>query len=108
MTNQEKYIIETTGGPRKVFRKRRRRNPYYQEPARPAEPKITEDWYRAVLSQLRLARGQKRLSQMLLANTLKTKQPAISQFERGLTNPTLNFLIRYAEAVDRKIELLLK
>jgi ribosome-binding protein aMBF1 (putative translation factor) len=50
----------------------------------------------------RIKRG---LTQRELAKKLKTKQSAISRFESGRGNPTVNFLYNIADALGIKIKI---
>lgn len=103
----DKYFYEKSGGPKKAIKRiTRRRNPNYikpQELKKVVEPKIIDDWYEQVVNQLTVARNELGLSQMELAQKLHTRQSAISKFERRLANPTLVFLMRYAEALGRTV-----
>lgn len=104
----EEYILETTGGPKKVFRQRRRRNPFYQKPRIKGSTKINDRWYLALVIELTKARKEQRLTQAALAKKLKTKQSAVSAFEQQLTNPSLAFLARYVKALGKNILFTLK
>jgi len=48
------------------------------------------------------------LTQKQLAQRLGTKQSAISRFESGQTNPTVDFLADLAEALGGQLEIKLK
>jgi len=50
-------------------------------------------------------RNQLRISQMQLAKTIGTKQPAISRLERGDYNTTLDTLFKVASALDLDIDI---
>lgn len=50
-------------------------------------------------------RNQLRISQMQLAKTIGTKQPAISRLERGDYNTTLDTLFKVASALDLNIDI---
>lgn len=54
------------------------------------------------LIQRRLKRG---LTQNDLAKKMKTKQSAISRFESGSYNPTIDFLYKVADALDTKLKI---
>ena len=53
-------------------------------------------------------RNQLRISQMQLAKTIGTNQPAISRLERGDYNTTLDTLFKVASALDLDIDISLK
>ena len=53
------------------------------------------------LGAVRRARG---LRQVDVATTMGTSQSCVSDFERGKANPQLDFIARYAAAVDADIE----
>jgi predicted XRE-type DNA-binding protein len=54
-------------------------------------------------------RNQLRISQSELANTVGTRQPAISRLERGdFNNVTLSTLIKVAHALDLDLDISLK
>jgi ribosome-binding protein aMBF1 (putative translation factor) len=55
-----------------------------------------------LMIEKRLRRG---LSQGELAKKIGTKQSAISRFESGAYNPTLNFLHKVADALDAKVRI---
>jgi ribosome-binding protein aMBF1 (putative translation factor) len=50
----------------------------------------------------RIKRG---LSQADLAEKIGTKQSAISRFESGSYNPTIDFLYKVADALDAKLKI---
>ena len=50
-------------------------------------------------------RNQLRMSQTQLAETIGTKQPAISRLERGSYNTTLGTLFKVASALDLDISI---
>ncbi len=52
-------------------------------------------------------RLEKRLTQKDLARRIGTKQSAVSRFESGEYNPTLNFLQKMAEGLNTKIKVTL-
>lgn len=54
------------------------------------------------LIERRLKHG---LSQDDLAQRVGTKQSAISRFESGSYNPTINFLYKVADALDTKLHI---
>ena len=99
------FLIEITGGPKKFYNRRRRRNPLFREPIVIQSPRINEEWYKEVVTGLRQERVFQHLTQMTLAQTLRTRQSVISKFERGKSNPSLLFLRNYAQALGKKIEI---
>lgn len=104
MTNsEEEYIVEITGGPMKYHRKKLRRNPNF----RPAIP-ITEprpEWLIAIGKELQQARLANRLTQKVVAKSLRSYQPVISSIENGRANPTIKFLERYCQAIGKKMSI---
>ena len=54
------------------------------------------------------ARIKKRLTQGELAKIVGTKQSAISRFESGRYNPSVEFLMKLAKALGKRIEVRLK
>lgn len=56
----------------------------------------------ALLIKKRLTRG---LSQAELAERIGTKQSAISRFESGTYNPTLDFLQKIADGLNSKLKI---
>lgn len=59
----------------------------------------------AIVENLIDRRIKKGLTQSDLAKKLGTKQSAISRFESGTTNPTINFLYKIADALDTKLKI---
>lgn len=59
-------------------------------------------------SQIRHIRKVKGLSQLDLAKKMKTGQPAIARVENDHYLPSLSFLIRLANALDKRVEVKLK
>ncbi|OGE93499.1 MAG: hypothetical protein A3K08_01665 [Candidatus Doudnabacteria bacterium RIFCSPLOWO2_01_41_7] len=55
-----------------------------------------------LMIQKRLEKG---LTQKQLAKKMGIKQPMISRFEQGMSNPTLKFLGRIAKGLDSKIKI---
>jgi len=104
---ESEWVEITTGGPKKVFRKRKFRRPF----ARLGKYRYEElniDWFKPIIEELRMARYQHRLSQRQLAGLVGTNQSEISQFETGKSNPTVEFVDRLAKALDVKIKVLFK
>jgi len=50
-------------------------------------------------------RLQKKVTQRELAKQIGTKQSAISRFESGTYNPSVDFLYKIAEALDARIQI---
>lgn len=57
-----------------------------------------------LISEVIRARIEKNLTQKDLANIIGTKQSNISRFENGNANPSIEFLKKIADALDKKIE----
>lgn len=57
---------------------------------------------------LRELRKEKHLTQCQLAKKVKVDQTAISQWERGITKPSLNNLLLLSEILDCDIDKLIK
>jgi len=66
-----------------------------------------EPLYSLIKAEIKL-RNEKRLSQKELAERMKTSQSAIARFERGDSNPTLEFVTRLAKALGTTLDLQLK
>lgn len=73
-----------------------------KDPEIKREYDLLEPEFQALRTIIEL-RLKKKMSQKQLAEKVETKQPAISRFERGLSNPTINFLSRVAEALGKKL-----
>lgn len=58
-----------------------------------------------IISQLIEARIRKGITQQELAKKMGTKQSAIARLESGNYNPTLEFLIKTAKALDSRINI---
>ena len=56
----------------------------------------------ALIIKMRL---QKKITQRELAKQIGTKQSAISRFESGTYNPSVDFLYRIVEALDARIQM---
>lgn len=61
-----------------------------------------------IISELIKLRIKGELTQKQLAERIDTKQSAISRLESGNYNPSLSFLIKMAEAFDKKLEISFK
>ena len=71
-------------------------------------PKIKAEYDRlepefAVIMALLEARKKKGMTQQKLAKKMGTKQSVISRVESGRANPTVSFLQKLAEALDRRL-----
>lgn len=84
-----------------AYHERKRQRRTRRDQSKPVKPKTIEEY----IIRLRLLRRQANVSQLEMAGRVKTTQSAISRFECGLTNPTVNFLTRYARAVKAEIFL---
>lgn len=63
-----------------------------------------EPEYRLISEMIR-ARNERNLTQGDLAKRMGTKQSAIARFERGGSNPTLDFMQRLARALNLKLDI---
>ena len=54
---------------------------------------------------LRLAREEARLTQKQLAEAIETTQQAVAQAERWTSNPSINFMKRWAAACGTRIRI---
>lgn len=61
-----------------------------------------------VARQLRAARREQGVTQERLAERVGTKKSNISRLESGRYNPSLDFLVKVASGLDRKIQIQLK
>ena len=59
-------------------------------------------------NKIRIARKEKGITQDKLADMLNCDRAHISKLENGKLNPSLNYLQRIAEALEKEIEFLLK
>jgi DNA-binding XRE family transcriptional regulator len=62
----------------------------------------------ALISQVIEARINRGITQKELAEQVGTRQSAISRFESGSYNPSLEFIIKISKALDTKLCILLK
>lgn len=60
---------------------------------------------RQLLRELAAARRQARLSQKAIASRMGTSQEAVSRLERGISDPRISTVERYAQALGRELEL---
>ena len=58
----------------------------------------------ALIAQLINARQEQKITQAEMAERMGTKRSNISRFESGTYNPSLDFLIRAAASLGKKIE----
>ena len=58
-----------------------------------------------LISEVIKARIEKNITQKDLATLIGTKQSNISRFENGNANPSIDFLKKVADALDKKIEI---
>jgi len=58
-----------------------------------------------LISEVIKARIEKKITQKDLAELIGTKQSNISRFENGNANPSIDFLKKVADALDKKIEI---
>jgi ribosome-binding protein aMBF1 (putative translation factor) len=99
------FVIETTGGPKKYFNKRRRRNPLFKPPRIQSGRKVSDEWYTTLVEELRQARLAAKLTQRQLGKLIGSNQAAISRFELGKINITADFLSRLAKALKLKLTI---
>ena len=62
----------------------------------------------ALIAQLINARREQKITQAEMAERMGTKRSNISRFESGTYNPSLDFLIRAAASLGKKIEFSLR
>jgi transcriptional regulator with XRE-family HTH domain len=58
-----------------------------------------------IIEEIIMARKEKNLTQKGLAELIGTKQSNISRLESGNYNPSLDLLIKIAQAMDKKLEV---
>ena len=104
---EEEYITVSSGGPKKVYNRRRIRNLLARRAKYAYEP-VQADWFQEIVGELKLARLRLGMSQITLANSLRTSQSEVSDFETGKTNPTVEFLERVARTLGVKIKILVE
>jgi|LSQX01.3.fsa_nt_gb transcriptional regulator with XRE-family HTH domain len=63
---------------------------------------------RDLILDFKQARIKKNMTQEEVATLMETKQTAISRFENYDTKPSIDFLMRYAQALGKELELRLK
>lgn len=64
-----------------------------------------KEWRQTIIAQIAQARIAKGLSQAQLAELLHTHRSNISRLESGNHNPSLDFLLRIAAALDMELEM---
>lgn len=104
----ELYDYVVTGGPKKYYNRRKVRKPFVKRLDEYRYEPITAEWYQSFLTGIIAARHRKKLSQLALAELLRTSQSAISQLETGKTNPTAELLNRIFTLLDISIEITFK
>lgn len=62
----------------------------------------------AIIRQVVESRIEQNMTQSELAKRMGTKKSNISRFESGKYNPSLNFIIKIADVLGKKIEVFLK
>ena len=68
------------------------------------ELKLNETEYR-IIEEIIMARKERNLTQKDLAELIGTRQSNISRLESGNYNPSLDLLIKIAQAMDKKLEI---
>ena len=68
------------------------------------ELKMNEAEYK-IIEEIIMARKEKNLTQKGLAELIGTRQSNISRLESGNYNPSLDLLIKIAQAMDKKLEV---
>lgn len=67
---------------------------------------VQQDFFRyEVARQLKEARKAQNITQEVLAERIGTKKSNISRLESGRYNPSLDFLIRVAEGLGRRVQI---
>ncbi len=68
-------------------------------------PKNSRDVRMDMAKQMREARLGMNLTQQVVAERAGTKKSNISRMESGKYNPTLDFLVKVAESMDKQISI---
>lgn len=68
-------------------------------------PKNSQDVRMDMARQMKAARVGMHLTQQTVAERAGTKKSNISRMESGNYNPTLDFLVKVAESMDKKISI---
>jgi len=85
----------------------------YRERALAEDPELRKE-YEALAPQYEIisaviaARLEKKITQAELAERMSTRQSNISRFESGNYNPSMAFLQKMADALDKQLEITLK
>lgn len=61
-----------------------------------------------VVRQLRQARKEQHMTQEILAERIGTRKSNISRFESGKYNPSLDFLVKVADALGKQLQIQVK
>jgi len=74
---------------------------------RPGAKKVFDDLAEeyALIEQVILRRSKENITQAELARRMGTKQSAISRFESGSENPTIDFLRKLCKALGAKLSV---
>lgn len=99
---------ELTGGPKKVYKKRRLKKILIINDTRHKKIQIDKEWFREFCRELRIARISNHLTQRQLAKEIKSTQTWISELENGKLNPTLHSLISVTELLNLNLEITLR
>lgn len=71
-----------------------------------SQRKLTPDQVEErIIQSLYLKRITFGISQKQIAELMGTKQSLVSRFERGKHHPSLNFILRYAEALELEAQI---
>ena len=68
-------------------------------------PPAAERLRASVAAEVRAARRESHLTQERLAEICGTKKSNISRMESGKYNPSLDFLVKVAESMDRQLSI---
>ena len=102
---EKEYIYEEEGGP-KLYHKRKVLKKIVEKWVPVHHYKqVDEQWYKDLLSEFRLARAAKKMTQQTLARELGSNQSWVSSFECGRINPSVEFLSRIAKVLEKKIDI---
>lgn len=71
-------------------------------------PKNRQEIRMEMAKQMREARLGMNLTQQVVAERAGTKKSNISRMESGKYNPTLDFLVKVAESMDKQISIQIK
>jgi DNA-binding XRE family transcriptional regulator len=99
----KEFLVFVTGGPMKVLRHQRRKNPFFQEPRLKKPVVLDSTSFEELVGELKQFRLSAKLTQAQLGKLLGSNQAAISKFEQGSTNPTISFLLNFAKALKFKL-----